>query len=62
MEDLPEHKVGARYRMILDDVPQECQEVEPEGNKRWFYGEHNGAFPEDEIQAWLPINQQGEVK
>lgn len=55
MEDLPEHEVGARYRMILDDVPQECTELEKEGSKRWFWGEGNGAFPIDEIQAWLPI-------
>lgn len=55
MEDLPEHEVGARYRMILDDAPQECTELEKEGSKRWFWGEDNGAFPVDEIQAWLPI-------
>ena len=55
MEELPEYEPGARYRMILDDVPQECTELEKEGSKRWFWGEDNGSFPIDEIQAWLPI-------
>ena len=55
MEDLPEHEVGARYRIILDDVPQECAELEKKGGKRWFLGDDSGTFPIDEIQAWLPI-------
>jgi len=55
MEDLPEYAVGARYRIILDDVRQECTELEKEDGKRWFRGDDSGTFPIDEIQAWLPI-------
>lgn len=61
IDELPDHKEGALYRMILDDVPQVCKELDlHDGGKRWFYGEENGAFPEDEIQAWLPINPKPE--
>lgn len=55
MEELPEHEVGARYRIILDDVQQACTELKKEDGKRWFRGDDSGTFPIDEIQAWLPI-------
>ena len=55
MEELPDRTIGARYRMILDDAPQNCVEIDMEGTeKRWFYGDESGAYPIDEIQAWLP--------
>jgi hypothetical protein len=57
MEYLPEHEVGARYRIILDDVQQACTELEKEEGKRWFRGDDSGTFPIDEIQAWLPIDE-----
>nr|WP_298118258.1 hypothetical protein [uncultured Pseudomonas sp.] len=54
-EELPERKIGACYRMILDDTPQNCVEIGMDNtNKRWFRGELNGAYPIDEAQAWLP--------
>lgn len=58
MDELPERDVGARYRMILDDTPQVCVEIEMEGTeKRWFRGEVSGAYPIDEVQAWLPADE-----
>lgn len=57
MEELPDRAIGARYRMILDNTPQNCVEIDMEGTeKRWFYGDENGAYPIDEIQAWLPTD------
>lgn len=57
MEDFPEYEVGARYRIIIDDVQQECTELEKRGIKRRFRGDDSGTFPINEIQAWLPIEE-----
>lgn len=59
MEELPARNVGSRYRMILNDTPQTCVEIEMEGTrKRWFEGSEDGAYPIDKIQAWLPATDE----
>lgn len=49
--DLPNEKAGEKYLMILDGVEQVCHEItETNDNKRWFWGDDNGAYPIDEIE------------